>query len=147
MSIDLPMSHPSRADPAASMVVETPFQVSSTRRADGLLVVRIIGGLDICTAVLFDAAMTTIAAAEPETTRAPVTFDVCGLTFLDTAGFDALFAATGALAATGRPVSLVGTRPPVQWVIDFAAAHGWLPPALAATLTRHETAAPPAARR
>ena len=142
------MTNPSRADPAASMSVEAPFQVRSTRRADGRLVVRIIGGLDIGTAVLFDAAMTTISAAETDTAHAPVTFDLSELTFLDTAGFDALFAATGALSCAGTAVSLVGTRPPVQWLIDFAAAHGWLPRALAAASpTGPPAGAQPAGRR
>lgn len=120
------MSYDVFADPRLPEGGEPPFQVCAARGAGGPLIVRIIGGLDMWTAPLFDADVATMSASASASGVRTVEIDLTDLTFLDTAGLDALHAAVAGLEAGGAQVTVGGARREVRRLLRFAAEHCWL---------------------
>lgn len=135
------MGYDAFADPCLYNGEDAPFQVCVTRGAGGALAVRIIGGLDICTATRFDGDMATMLEVVSDARRVEV--DVTDLTFLDTVGLTALNDACVAFGAGGAQVALVGTRPQIRRILQLAAESCWLSAEPIVAVAREWTEPPP----
>ena len=92
------------------------LEVRTERAADGAVVVKVVGELDLSTQEQLRDAL--VAAADAEN---PVVVDLSECAFIDSSGIRALLVGHEALAGNGRGGRMVvaGPQPPVQRVLEM----------------------------
>ena len=92
-----------------AVVNQTPLELSRQATPDGQQVVTLRGEIDIATADRARAYLYNVVDSEP----LPVMIDLSGVTFCDAAGLGMLAKVAARARKAGRPVRLVGPRPPL----------------------------------
>lgn len=136
-------------------ICEASFDVALSS-SDPAPVLRLRGELDMASAGLLSRAAAGLAADHPRPAipGRTVELDLTALTFLDTSGLAGLTDAATSWARAGWQAQLTQARPPVELVLRFAGAAGWIsrdlwedPTAAAAASETHDPERPPGVMR